>query len=137
MTKSIIGAALLLALTAPVAQAADESTISLPVAAVPEKRPSILPLLYVSFAGLQAYDVYSTRAGLARGASELNPIVAPAGGDTMRMIALKAASAGTTIAIAEHLWHKNRTAALLTMVAANSVMAVVAANNARVLHQLR
>jgi hypothetical protein len=66
---------------------------------------------------------------------ELNPLVAP--GATAGMIVMKAVSTGTTIVVAERLWHTNRTAAILTMVAANGVMAIVAANNARVLHQIR
>jgi hypothetical protein len=137
MTKSIIGAALLLALVAPVARAADESTISLSVAAVPEKRPAILPALYISFAGLQAYDVYSTRLGVARGAAEANPLVAQAAGNTAGMIAMKAVSTGTAIVVAENLWHTNKTAAILTMVVANGVMTLVALHNASVLHQVR
>jgi hypothetical protein len=85
-------------------------TIRLPVAVAPAKRPAILPVLYAGFAGLQAVDIHSTRAGMARGATELNPIVAPMAGDT---------------------------GAILTMAAANSVVAIVSANNARVLHQSR
>ena len=97
----------------------------------------MLPVLYLSLAGLQAYDVYSTRIGVSRGAAELNPLVAPVAGDTPGMIVMKALSTGTTIMMAERLWRRNKTAAILTMVAANSVMAIVAANNARVLHQTR
>ena len=133
MTKTIIGAALLLTVIAPLAHAADDGTITLPVAVVPEKRPLILPVLYASFAGLQAYDVYSTRVGVARGAAELNPLVAPAAGDTTAMVMMKAASTVTTIAVAERLWHSNKAAAIVVMVAANGVMAAVAAHNARVL----
>ena len=148
MKKCIIASALLLTAFTPFAHAADDETaataitapkitLSARVAAVPETRPSILPALYVSLAGLQAYDIYSTRAGLARGGAELNPVVAPFAGDTGGMIALKALSTGTTIMLAERLWHRNRTAAILTMVAANGVMAAVAANNAHVLQQVR
>ena len=42
-----------------------------------------------------------------------------------------------SILIAERMWKTNRVAAVLTMVAANSAMAIVAANNARVLQQVR
>jgi hypothetical protein len=148
MRERILGASLLIALISPLADAADDNpaalasetptiTISLPIVKVPEARPAILPALYVSLAGLQAFDIYSTRAGLARGAAEVNPLVAPVAGDTTGMIVLKTVSTGTTIMLTEHLWHRNRTAAILTMVAANSVMALIAANNARVLHQVR
>jgi hypothetical protein len=144
MTKRIIASALLLGLMAPAVRAADdEATTSttvrvtsiLPVATA--KRPVILPVLYVGLAGLQAYDVYSTRTGLSRGAAELNPIVAPVAGDTSRLIVLKAASTATTIYLAERLWHNNKTAAILTMIAANGVMAAVAAHNAVALRELR
>lgn len=138
---------LILGLTASAAHAADgdadttvgapKVTITLPAVRVPEKRPAILSALHVSLAGLQAYDVYSTRQGLAQGAREVNPLIAPGAQDTAGMIALKAVSTATTIVMAERLWRKNKTAAILTMVAANGVMAVVAANNARVLRQTR
>ena len=138
---------LVLTLIVPAAHAADHDsdadttsaprvTISLPVVAVPKTRPAILTPLYVSFVGLQAYDIYSTRPALTHGGSELNPLVSPFSGDTAGMIALKALSTATSIAMAERLWHKNRTAAIVTMVVANGVMAAVAANNARVLRQL-
>jgi hypothetical protein len=112
-------------------------TITLPVVATPEKRPAILPALYLTLAGLQAYDVYSTQAGLSRGAVELNPIVSPVAGNTPSMIVMKAISTGTTIIMAERLWHRNKAAAILTMVAANGVMAVVAAHNTQVLRATR
>jgi hypothetical protein len=111
-------------------------TLTLPTAAV-ETRPAARPALYLSLAGLQAFDVYSTRAALSRGAAEGNPMVAPLAGNTAGMIAMKAVSAGMTIIMAERLWHRNKAAAILAMVAANGVLAAVAANNARVLHQTR
>ncbi len=36
-------------------------------------RPAALPALYVSYAALQAFDMYSTQQALARGAREANP----------------------------------------------------------------
>lgn len=113
-------------------------TVTLPaVAANPEKRPAIMPALYLSLAGLQAYDVYSTRQGLALGAREANPLMAGAASDTTGMVVMKTVSTATTIVLAERLWHRNRAAAIVTMIVANGVMAAVAANNARVLHQTR
>ena len=136
-----------LALSAVPAHAADGDTgvtvgapkvvITLPVIETPEKRPAILPVLYVSLAGLQAYDVYSTRQGLLHGAREVNPLMAPVAGDTTGMIVAKTVSSLTTIVMAEHLWHRNRVAAIVTMLAANSVMAIVAAHNASMLQQTR
>ena len=40
-------------------------------------RPAALPALYVSYAALQVFDVYSTRQALAQGAREANPLMAP------------------------------------------------------------
>ena len=144
MFRITVASILLLALTGIPARAADDTdatsgggkgTVSLPVVVVQEQRPAALPALYLSLAGLQAYDVYSTHAGLARGAAEANPLMAPMAGETAGMIVIKAVSTATTIVIAERLWRTNKTAAILTMVVANGVMAAVAANNARVLHQ--
>jgi hypothetical protein len=147
MFRFTAAALIVLSFSAAAARAADNDdastagsarvVITLPPVATPEKRPAILPFLYLSLAGLQAYDVYSTRAGVARGGAELNPFVAPVAGNTTGMIVMKAVSTATTIVMAERLWHRNKAAAILTMVAANGVMAVVAANNARVLQQTR
>ena len=109
MKKHIIASALLLGLIAPAARAANDDapattppprvTISLPVAA-PEKRPAILPVLYVGLAGLQAFDIYSTDAAVARGAVEANPVMSPIAGDTAAMIVrpLAASRTGTNYA---------------------------------------
>lgn len=47
-------------------------------------RPIVLPVLYASYAALQAYDVYSTRQGLARGAREANPLMKGVAGQHQR-----------------------------------------------------
>jgi hypothetical protein len=107
------------------------------VAADSGERPAVLPMLYVSLAGLQAYDVYSTHQGLALGAREASPLMAGAAGDTTGMVVMKTVSTATTIVLVERLWHRNRAAAIVTMIVANGLMAAVAANNARVLHQTR
>ena len=148
MWKLIAASSIPLLLVACPLRAADDTsastgaptrlTITLPPAvSETEERPVILPVLYAGLVGLQAYDVYATHAGIARGAAELNPLVAPMASDTAGMIVIKALGTGTTIAMAEGLWRHNKTAAILTMVAANGVMAIVAANNTRVLHQAR
>ena len=110
-------------------------TITLPVVTIPAKRPAMLPVLYASLAGLQAYDVYSTHQALALGAREANPLMAGVAGSTTGMVVVKTVSTATTIVLAERLWRKNKVAAILTMVAANGVMAAVAAHNARVVQQ--
>ena len=149
MTHTLTASTLIFTISLGVAPAwaADDNTksnagdpaitvVALPVVTV-EKRPAALPVLYAGLIGLQAYDIYSTNSALSRGGSEANPLVAPMAGQTAAMIVMKAVSTGTTIALTERLWHRNRTAAILTMVAANGVVAIVAAHNARVLQQLR
>jgi Domain of unknown function (DUF5658) len=100
-------------------------------------RPAVLPMLYVSLAGLQAYDAYSTTMGLSLGARELNPLMRGVAGNTTALWTVKTASTAASIWAAERLWRRNRTAAVLAMVAVNSVMATVAARNAATLQRLR
>ena len=100
-------------------------------------RPALLPMLYVSYAALQAYDVYSTRQALARGAREANPLMQGVVGNTGAFVAMKAGVAVATIAAAEKLWKTNKPAAIGVMIAGNSVAAIVAARNTRTLGRLR
>jgi len=100
-------------------------------------RPALLPVLYASYAALQAYDVYSTRQSLALGAREANPMMTGVVGNTGAFIAMKASVGVATIVAAERLWKTNKPAAIAVMVAGNGVAAMVAARNARTLGQLR
>jgi len=103
----------------------------------PPARPPLLPILYAGFAALTAYDVYSTRQGLARGAREANPLMTGVAGNTGAMIALKASLAIGTIVAAERLWKTNKVAAIAVMLASTGVAAIVAGKNARTLGELR
>lgn len=100
-------------------------------------RPAALTALYASYTALQAYDVYSTRQALARGAREANPLMQGVVGNTGAFVAMKAGVAVATIAAAEKLWKTNKPAAIGVMIAGNSVAAIVAARNARTPGQLR
>lgn len=100
-------------------------------------RPAALTALYASYTVLQAYDVYSTRQALARGAREANPLMQGVVGNTGAFVAMKAGVAVATIAAAEKLWKTNKPAAIGVMIAGNSVAAIVAARNTRTLGQLR
>jgi hypothetical protein len=91
----------------------------------------------VAHIGLQAFDAYSTTQGVARGAREANPVVRGMAASPGAVWGVKAATTALPILLTERLWRTNRTAAIVTMVLANSVAATVAANNARVLRQLR
>jgi hypothetical protein len=97
-------------------------------------RPSALPAMYVSLAGLQAYDGYSTLRGVRAGATEANPLVGGLAGQPAAFWTVKALSTVTTIYFAEQLWRQHkRGQAIATMVAANAVMGAVAAHNNAVL----
>jgi uncharacterized protein DUF5658 len=102
-------------------------------AASVRSRPTALPALYASYAALQAFDVYSTRRALDRGAREVNPLMQGVVGNTGSLLALKAGVGVSTIVAAERLWKTNKTAAVAVMVASNTVSAIVAARNARTL----
>jgi hypothetical protein len=97
-------------------------------------RPSALPAMYVSFAGLQAYDGYSTLRGVRGGAAEIDPLVGGLASQPAAFWTLKALSTVTTIYFAEQLWRQHkRGQAIMTMVVAHGVMGAVAARNASIL----
>jgi hypothetical protein len=102
-------------------------------------RPAVLPALYVSYAALQVFDVYSTRQALAQGAREANPLMQPVVKNQTTFWAVKTSAAVGTILAAEHLWKKknNKKAAIAVLVASNAVAAAVAVRNASVLRTQR
>ena len=108
---------------------------TLPVMRTPT-RPAALPLMYASLVGLQAYDVYSTRTALGRGAYEANPIMGGVAGSTTGLVVAKAASTAGIIFIGERLWKKNRVAAVVSVAIANGIVAAIAMNNAHTLNSL-
>ena len=121
--------------TAPAAGEVDWSLRPVKIGA--GRRPSVLPVLYVSFAALQGFDAYSTTAGLARGAHEANSMMRGMAGNSAAFWAVKAGSTAASIWFAERLWKTNRVGAIVTMVVAYGVMASVATRNASVLKALR
>jgi len=97
-------------------------------------RPSALPAMYLSLAGLQAYDGYSTIRGVRNGATEANPLVGGLASQPAAFWTVKALSTVTTIYFAEQLWRQHkRGQAIMTMVVANAVMGAVAAHNMSVM----
>ena len=145
MTRTIAAAVLSLTMFALPAYAEDDAAAPITVTGIasPVKfaqaisRPAALTALYASYSALQAYDVYSTRQALARGAREANPLMQGVVGNTGAFVAMKAGVAVATIAAAEKLWKTNKPAAIGVMIAGNSVAAIVAARNTRTLGQLR
>jgi len=145
VTAAAAAATLMLTLSVLPAAAGDETAApaAAPAIAVSGKvsaalsRPKALPALYASYAALQAFDVYSTRQALARGATEANPLMQGVVGNTGAFVAVKATVAVATIMAAERLWKTNKAAAIAVMVASNGVAAIVAARNASVLRGQR
>lgn len=94
-------------------------------------RPAALMPMYIGLSALQAFDGYSTYAGIRNGASEQNPIVASTLNQPIAFWTMKAVSTTTTIYFAEQLWRRHhKTQAIMLMVAANATMGVIAARNA-------
>ena len=107
---------------------------ALAVRSTVESRPSQAAnvALCVSFAALEALDVHSTSRALGAGHREANPMMAGLTSNTAALIAVKAAAAGTVIAVDRKLLKKNRLAANILMVAANTASAIIVAHNYRV-----
>jgi hypothetical protein len=101
-------------------------------------RGAALPALYGMLSGLQGYDGWSTVKATRLGATEANPAVAGIVSHAPAMWAVKAGATMVSIYAAERLWRRNRrTEAIVTMIAVNSAMAMVAAHNASVLQGLK
>ena len=137
MTRSTIWfavAALSLAVVAPATAQETSTGFVAPSAAVAAAWDREVPAskslkaLYASYGVLQGLDTYSTIAARQIGAREANPLmnVGYAQGALMKGLM----TAGTFAAV-KHLDKKNRTAAVVTMVALNVVNASVVAINLR------
>ena len=111
-----------------------EALVEEPLAVAPKlvpRRPSALMPMYISFATLQVLDAHSTSRALDRGAVEANPVMRGLAGNTAGMLAVKAAATTGVVYSAERIWRKNKTAAVVFMLAANSAMAWVVQHNYR------
>jgi hypothetical protein len=95
------------------------------------RRPTALLPLYLSFSALQVLDIHSTVGALDRGAVEANPLMRSMVGSEVGLIAVKAAGTVGVVYAGEQLWKKNKTAAIVFMVASNSAMAWVVQHNYR------
>ena len=101
-------------------------------------RGALLPSLYVTLGGLNAYDAYSTTRGTARLATESNGVVGGAAGSPVAMWAIKGGVTVGSIVVSERLWRSgHRAQAVGMMIAANSLMAVVGARNSSMLRNQR
>jgi hypothetical protein len=101
------------------------------------RRPSALVSLYAATVALQAFDAASTHKALDRGAIEANPLMTGVTRHSLAYVSLKGGVAAASIYASERLWREHhKTAAIVFMAASNSMMAFVAANNAKALHEL-
>lgn len=121
----------------PLAAAADGSasapaeSASAPAVRPHEGRPPTLVPLYVTFGTLQVLDVHSTSRAIGQGAAEANPLMKGIAGNEAGLLALKAAGTAGVILASEKMWKRNRKAAVVFMIAANSAMAWVVQHNYR------
>jgi hypothetical protein len=102
------------------------------VARAEQHRPGALVPLYASFGALQILDTRSTLQALGRGGVEANPVMKGVVNHRVALFAVKAAATTGVIVASEKMWKKNRTAAVIFMVATNSAMAWVVQHNSRV-----
>ncbi len=96
-----------------------------------QRRPAVITGMYVSLAGLNALDLYSTSRALANGAREANPIVAAGNGNIGASLVIKTAATGASIYFVEKLWRKTRAGAIATALVVNGATAAVVARNFR------
>ncbi len=126
------------AMAGRIAESAEVMPVSPFSASGTTKRGSFLPALYVSLAGLNAFDAYATSKGVALGATESNGLMRGAAGSPVAMWTIKGGVTAGSILMSERLWRSGRKVeALATMVAANALMAVVGARNGAVLASQR
>jgi hypothetical protein len=105
------------------------ATVPLPVPKA--RRPKALMPLYASFASLQVLDVHSTTRALDRGAVEMNPLMKGIAGSPAGLLAIKAGATTGVVYAGERLWKRNKAAAVIFMIAANTAMGWVVQHNYR------
>ncbi|HWK11853.1 MAG TPA: DUF5658 family protein [Vicinamibacterales bacterium] len=134
----VLGLAMPVAAAERSADAATPLTESLPEWAQDEapaqSSSAAVKTLYGSYGVLQGLDMYSTIVARQRGAVEANPLMKT--GFT-RAAGFKALMGASTMLAVKAIEKKNKKAAIITMIALNSVTAVVVANNVRNARRLR
>ena len=115
------------------------ATDDVAVPSAPARTPHgiLRPALYASFAGLQAYDAYTTIVGIDRGAAERNPLARSLAAHPAALFVAKATLTATSIGATEYLWRRHRRrAAIAALFVSNGIAAAVAAHNAMVLRRM-
>ena len=128
--------------TVPAAQpaaAAEPGSVSVvpPRSTFDVNRTKKLLPLYAATAVMQALDVHSTIQVLNHGGGEGNPMLQGIVSNRPVFIATKAAVAASTIYAASRIAKHSKIGAVVTLVAINSVYAMVASHNYKVARQLR
>lgn len=90
-----------------------------------------LNLLHVSFAALEAVDVYTTVRGVKTGAVEANPLMRSTASSPVGLTAVKAGVAASSILLTRRMARDHRVAAIVLAAAVNSAYAAVAVHNIR------
>lgn len=99
-----------------------------PNTSAPKPSP-LLASLYASTAILQGLDLHSTFKAFDAGASEANPVMSGLSNHRAAFAATKVAMAVSTILATRHLAKRNKVAAIVSLVAINSVYAMVVRHN--------
>jgi hypothetical protein len=98
----------------------------------PQPQSRALNLLHVSFASLEAVDVYTTVRGVNAGAVEANPLICATAASPVGLTAVKAGVALSSIVLTRRLARQHRVAAIVLAATLNSAYAAVAVHNLRV-----
>jgi hypothetical protein len=134
MIRRAVAVALLLTFSGTPVVAGDGNEETAPISRsihVESSSRGALPALYVTLAGLQAYDGFSTFRSVRNGGVEANPLMRNFAGNPAAVFAVKGGVTAASILVCERLWKQNRrTAAIMTMIATNGLMAAVVARNA-------
>jgi hypothetical protein len=120
------------------AAATDAAAPSAPVLTLNTSRidKTMMPL-YASAAALQFMDLHSTMQVIHLGGAEGNPLMKGIVAHPAMFVALKAAVGASIIYSANRLAKKNKGAAIATMIAMNSVYAMVVSHNYRLAQSMR
>ena len=81
-------------------------------------RGALLPALYISLASLNAYDAFSTKTGLSRGAVEANTAMSGIARNSAALWAVKSVATASSVLMAEHLWkahHRGQAIAMMVI----------------------
>ena len=111
-----------------------------PSNAAPEtsSRPSVvMTSLYATTALMQGLDAHSTMKAINAGAVEKNPLMSYLTSHPTAFVALKTGAAVSLIYAGRRLAKRNKTHAVIALVAVNSAYLIIATHNYRVANSLR